>query len=661
MKIRTYNINCILAIVAIYGFLIGSEVSSMSSFLSTANFHEFYGVPLKREQTLLAASSPIGAVVGCVIFGSFCDYFGFVVCFQIANMFWILGTGVVVLSDYFFVLVLGRLIKGSTVGLITCLVPIYISEIFPLRRKGFSISLFHVSTPIGSILMYFLGIALDTADTQYVPFKLLWALEGLPVVLVIVLAFSLPESPKWLASKSKWVEAARTLDRVRTIKKSAYGGTDKGYVTRAYVAGNQIMFCTYSDLFRKRFWKSTSVGILLHFFIQLTSITPLMYFFTYICDMCGMEDETRVVFESAQYIILGLLTLVPVVLLDNARRVDYLTYGMSVITLVFAAIFSVMVPFAILTNLDSDSPFNWIIHDEPASVVLALFLFLISVYASSITSVSWLYTGEIFPDEARAKGTAVCMCVSWIMNAVFTLLLPLLFQVVRYYVFLALAIFCLIGAIIFSRFPETKYKVAERDEAFSDYVINSSLPQETDDNVPRTSMVGDLQNLQNSSTNQKLSTDIYTNTQHKQIQDADSGTTSHNTHQDNDAIESYNPEEYEAEEPFGEESFGEDELPATEESYYSDGWIDNLSQNYKHRSTKHPGDEIRNFSHKIIQPVDVGNDIDSDFSNWSSSGNSASKNNDLQSQNLVSFTALRNSSHQSPQLPKKLSRSYLRS
>lgn len=66
MKLRTYNRNSILAIIAISGFLIGSEVSSLSAFLATTNFHDYFGDLSKREQAILAASHSIGAV--CMYF-----------------------------------------------------------------------------------------------------------------------------------------------------------------------------------------------------------------------------------------------------------------------------------------------------------------------------------------------------------------------------------------------------------------------------------------------------------------------------------------------------------------------------------------------------------------------------------------------------------------
>lgn len=316
--------------------------------------------------------------------------------------------------------------------------------------------MFHLSATIGTVAIYFVGHTLAAKLNGEYQFKATWAIEAFPALILMLLSFLLPESPKWLASKSKWVEAAKTLERVRTIKKKP-SDKDKGYVTRAYTVSKKIKYCSYSSLFGKLYWSFTGIGLLLHMFIQLTCVSSLMYFFTYICDMCGLEGDTKTIFVSIQYIMLGILTIVPVMLLDRARRVDFMTYGMVVIGLTFISIYALMYNYADFTSSTNiASPFDWKLHNESASAILSLFLFLVSVYSSSITSVSWLYTSEIFPDEARAKGTAICMCVSWIIDAITTLTLPLLFKVLKFWIFVPLGVFSLLGGCIFLRFSETK-------------------------------------------------------------------------------------------------------------------------------------------------------------------------------------------------------------
>lgn len=388
------------------------------------------------------------------MFGGFCDRFGCIWTFQIANVLWILGSIVSFILEYIYVLILGRVAKGLTIGLVTCLIPVYIYEIFPLKKKGEAISVFHISTTTGIITMYFVGHILEKHTSRVESFKISWGIQGIPGVVVLILTFTLPESPKWLASKARWKEAAKSLQRVRTHKRTKAESNDKSYVTNAYTSGTKLRYASFTHLFTRHF-KKTSTGILLHLFIQLTSINTLMYFFTYLCDLCGLDGDTKLAVVSIQYILLGLLTFIPLVVLDRARRVDFLVYGILVMGITYFGMFLT----GILHQedaLNDNSPFDWILEREAASTMIALFLFLVSVYASSLATVSWLYIGELFQDEERTKGTSVCMCVGFIIHGITTLLLPLAFEVISHWVFAILSLFCLIGCIVFMWFPETK-------------------------------------------------------------------------------------------------------------------------------------------------------------------------------------------------------------
>lgn len=372
--------------------------------------------------------------------------------FQVSNLLWILGSVIVIILQYVYVLILGRVVKGLSIGFISCLVPMYISELFPVDAKGSSISLYHTWVTIGTTLMYLIGYLFETHVHEFFAFKWTWTIAILPSFFLILLTILLPESPKWLASKSKWVEAARTLERIRTIKKK--GLNEKGLVTRAYTTGNKIKYCKYSNLFTD-YRHSMVAGLTLHFLIQMTCVNVIIHFYQYICYMCGIEGDMTVVFVTTQYVLLGILTIVPVLLLDDARRIDFMSYGSLVISLTFIALFLVLVIF-LVPVVNTNSPLERVLHNESASALLALILFLISTYSSSITSVSWLYTSELFPDEARAKGTSICMCMSWITNAITTLIYPICIEFGGCYVFLVLGCLIFIGTYFLLQLPETK-------------------------------------------------------------------------------------------------------------------------------------------------------------------------------------------------------------
>lgn len=399
---------------------------------------------------------------GCFICGSLIELFGCVICFQVGAIFWLIGTIIVFFLPYIYLVALGRILKGITMGIISSLVPVYVPEAIPMQKKGYSLSLIHLSSTLGTLGIYYIGFFFQKKLKNELSFKFTWALEAVPAIVLSLLSFLLPESPKWLASKNRWQQAAKNIDRIQrsnTYKKIERATkNDREYVMGAYTSSSEFKRCTYADLFKKKYLSYTLVGILTQGFVQMTCVDSLMYFFDYICASCGLRSDHKVFVVSAQYATLAIFTLFPAALLDGCRRKDSLTFGMIILSISFFCLGLVFSLFAYSNSAFSlpNSPIQWEVREEPASIVLGLFLFVVAIYGSFIVSVSWLYVGEIFPGPSRPKGTSLCMCTSWIIKAILTLSLPYSFRILKYWTFFPLSLSCLIGGLVISRFPETR-------------------------------------------------------------------------------------------------------------------------------------------------------------------------------------------------------------
>lgn len=62
MSSKTYNVYGITSIVAISGFMIGLESSSLTAFLTSPQFISYFGKLDKWDHGLIASSNSIGAV-----------------------------------------------------------------------------------------------------------------------------------------------------------------------------------------------------------------------------------------------------------------------------------------------------------------------------------------------------------------------------------------------------------------------------------------------------------------------------------------------------------------------------------------------------------------------------------------------------------------------
>lgn len=99
--------------------------------------------------------------------------------------------------------------------------------------------------------------------------------------------------------------------------------------------------------------------------------------------------------------------------------------------------------------------------------------FVFSLFFTPLGVISWVYNGEIYPTQIRAKGNSVATFTNWAFNLIFAQTAPL--GLARYgfkffYLFFVLGV---IDTIALFFYPETKYVVPSPLEA--NYVTDDSI------------------------------------------------------------------------------------------------------------------------------------------------------------------------------------------
>ncbi|RWW36207.1 hypothetical protein BHE74_00058789, partial [Ensete ventricosum] len=172
---------------------------------------------LESEPTiegLIVAMSLIGATIITTFSGAVSDWVGRRPMLIISSVLYFLSGIVMLWSPNVYVLLLARLIDGFGIGLAVTLVPVYISEMAPSEIRGLLNTLPQFSGSGGMFLSYCMVFGMSLMDNP--DWRLMLGVLSIPSLLYFALTvFFLPESPRWLVSKGRMVEAKQILQRLR--------------------------------------------------------------------------------------------------------------------------------------------------------------------------------------------------------------------------------------------------------------------------------------------------------------------------------------------------------------------------------------------------------------------------------------------------------------
>jgi MFS transporter, putative metabolite:H+ symporter len=168
------------------------------------------------EAAAIGSATIFGLFFGTVAQGEFSDRFGrrFIYQFNLLlfGIFTILGA----FAPNVTLLIICRFIAGIGLGAEQPLAFAYAGEYAPKRIRGRILALVHFIGgacvwPIGTAVVLLMGSAVSTPDYVW---RAVWLIAGAGALIVWVLRYSLPESPRYLAIHGRGAEAIEVLGKL---------------------------------------------------------------------------------------------------------------------------------------------------------------------------------------------------------------------------------------------------------------------------------------------------------------------------------------------------------------------------------------------------------------------------------------------------------------
>ncbi|KAI4101881.1 MAG: hypothetical protein L6R37_004702 [Teloschistes peruensis] len=246
----------------------------------------------------LTAMIELGALIGALNQGWIADKISRKYSIVLAVIVFTLGSILQTAAVDYAMLIVGRLIGGLGIGMLSMVAPLYISEISPPEIRGALLVLEEFSIVAGICIAYWI-----TYGTQYIDNEWAWRcpflLQMIPSTVLGVGILFLPFSPRWLASKGRDDEALHNLGKLRQLPVTDHRVRQEWFDIRAEVAFHRqtsairhphlqsksmmnsikLELVSWSDCFRRGCWRRTHIGIGIMFFQQFVGINALLLFY----------------------------------------------------------------------------------------------------------------------------------------------------------------------------------------------------------------------------------------------------------------------------------------------------------------------------------------------------------------------------------------------
>jgi SP family sugar:H+ symporter-like MFS transporter len=448
---------------ALGGFLFGFDSSVINGAVKAIEEDFALGsLPLLSGFTV--ASALLGCAVGAYFAGRIADRIGRIPVMLIgAALFLVSSIG----SGFAFAvwdLIAWRVIGGLGIGIASVIAPAYIAEIAPKAVRGALGSLQQLAITLGifaallsdTLLQGAAGGANEELWFGQDAWRWMFIVCAIPAIVYGVLAWRLPESPRYLAGKDRREDARKVLasvqpadevdDSLEEIERSLR--EDRENARTSSLRGK--MFGLLPVV-----W----VGILLSMFQQLVGINVIFYYSTSLWSSVGFDttnSSTSFLISVVTSVINVLVTFVAIFFVDKIGRRPLLltgSAGMAVSLGVMALAFSQ----AVVTDGGTPQlPGAW----GPIALVGAN-LFVI-FFGATWGPIVWVLLGEIFPNRIRGRALGIAAAAQWLTNFAITETFPALSSFSLAFTYGLYTFFALVSFVfVFFAVPETKGRSLE--------------------------------------------------------------------------------------------------------------------------------------------------------------------------------------------------------
>ncbi|MEU6354676.1 sugar porter family MFS transporter [Streptomyces sp. NPDC047072] len=435
-------------IASLGGLLFGFDTGVIAGAL--VYLRESFHLTAVTEGLVVTSLLFPGATTGALLGGPIADRLGRKRSLVIAGVIFLVSTVACALAPNVPVLIVARIALGYAVGAASVVVPLYLAELAPASQRGRIVTVNQLMLVIGLFMAFVTNAVLANTINDRVVWRYMLGIAVVPAAALLIGMLTLPDTPRWYASKQMWSEARRTLERAHSANRvEAEYEQITAIVEADEIKGKFSVFATLrSEPWMKRL---IVIGIILAMAQQTTGINVVMYYAPTVLENSGLTRSASLLASVTVGIAMIVFTVVGMWILGvmGRRRMMLLGFG-GVAASHLGLLLTYLLPDS---NLRSD-------------LILAFMLLVTASMVTFLGTTGFLVLSELFPLPIRGFAMGASLGGLWVANSLISFLFPILADkygsVAVFSGFLVLNVLAALFA--FRYIPETKGRTLEELE-----------------------------------------------------------------------------------------------------------------------------------------------------------------------------------------------------
>lgn len=436
-------------------FLFGYDQGVMSGIITGPYFKQHFHEPSRVAIGNMVSILEVGALVSSLMVGRLGEKWGRRRTIKYGSLIFVFGGAIQTFASRMSDLIIGRIVSGLGVGLLSTIVPIYQSEISPPHNRG-KLACIEFT---GNICGYASSVWVDYG-CSYFESNASWRV---PLFIQCILglglfagSFIIVETPRWLLNHDHDVEGLIVIADLHSdgdVQDHRAHEEYRGIKETVLISRLEGERKSYSYVF-KRYRTRMLIAMSSQMFAQLNGINVISYYAPMVFEQAGWVGREAILMTGINGIIYVISTILPWHLVDKWGRKPILLTGAIVMGMALLSI-----SFSLFIN----------VHATPKLVVFFVIIFN-AFFGFSWGPIPWLYPVEIAPLSARSAMASCSTATNWLFNWLVGIMTPILQEKIAWRLYLIHATSCFLSFwCVFRVYPETAgLRLEDMDSVFDD-------------------------------------------------------------------------------------------------------------------------------------------------------------------------------------------------